>query len=264
MKKEKEKLDKENLSEKEVAKDKFEKDVKEEVVKEEPVEEKTPTTETTEEVQKVEEIIEKEPEIVPVPVKPKKKNTGLKVLGIIIPIIMILGIASLFVLPNIFLSGRKVIEREITAVFNEANRLINEYDKSMLKYDINKDSIGVEGTLTVDSNYKGKQYDLTKLKNYSIKYSGVVDKSKNEASFDLELDKKSASLLEISNYISGNKLMTSLGDVYNKTIITKLSSEIKDINISNFNDTEAIKKILAKTEKIMKDNINEKDITKGK
>lgn len=194
---------------------------------------------------------------------PKKSSKGL-IIGIIMVVVLVIGIIAILVLPKIFFTGKKVVEKEVSVVFNQARKTLTENEKNILNYDLDKDSLGLEGTLTISSNYKDDSIDLTKLKNYKVNYQGVIDKSNNQASGKLSLVKSSSNLIGIDGYVKGKDILISLGDIYNKGLITEADKEIKDLELSKTKNTEDIKVLLDKTEKIVKDNIKDENITKSK
>lgn len=190
-----------------------------------------------------------------------KKSSLIYVLVAVIGVVLLLG---LFLIPRLFVSGKTVINKEVDAVFSGVKKVFKESQNSILNYDLDKDSLGIDGSFKIDSNYNQDGMDLSKLKNYQFDYAGVIDKSNNEASLKLALGKNSKDIVAAKGYINGKKVLVSLGDLFNKGITTELEKEIKELDLSKTDNTKDIEKLLDKTEKIVKKNINEKDITKTK
>ncbi len=194
----------------------------------------------------------------------KEEKKGKSPLPIIIAIIAIVGIMGLLFLPKLLVSKKKIVENEITTVFTAAKKSLKEGEKNILEYDLEKDSLGLNGSLTIDSNYKNGDIDLTKLKNYKIVYQGAIDKKGNEASAQLELLKGTKNLIAIDSYTKGKNVLLSLGDIYKKGLTTTLEKEIKELDLSKTKNTKDIETLIEKTEKIVKGTIKDENITKTK
>lgn len=194
---------------------------------------------------------------------PKKpKQTGL-IVGIVAAIAA-LGFIAVFLLPNFFMTGKKVVDKEVTYLFTQARQTLKDNQKNILQYNLEKDSLGVEGTLTIDSDYKTEGIDLSKLKDYELKYDAVIDKDSNKASGAIELINKNKDLINIEASAEGKDALIALEDIYDKTIKTKLDKEIKEFDLSANQNFDDLDKLLEKTEKIVKNTVKDKDIKKTK
>ncbi len=205
---------------------------------------------------------EQQPATTPIIDSEEQKKKG--ILPIIIAVVAVLGLAGFLLVPKLLMSNKKIIENEITTVFTAAKKSLKEGEKNILDFDLEKDSLGVNGTLSIDSNYKQDGIDLSKLKNYKITYQGAIDKKSNEASAQLGLLKDAKELLSADGYINGKKVLISLGDLYEKGITTEIDTEIKELDFSKNGSIEDLEKLIDKTEKIVKDTIKDDDIKKSK
>lgn len=192
------------------------------------------------------------------------QNSNTKKLLGIFGIIAIIGIFGLIIVPKFMTNGKKIVQKEVTTFFAQAKKIITKSESSILEYDLEKDSLGLEGTLVIDSNYKSDGIDLAKLKNYKLVYGGVIDKNNNNASANLQLVKDSSKLIDINGYVNGKDASLSLGDIYDRTITEKLEKEIKELDFSKNKNVKDLETLIDKTEKIVKETIKEKDITKSK
>ncbi len=193
-------------------------------------------------------------------IEPEKKK-GVPVPLIIVGVVALLAIAGYLLLPNL-VSKKTIVSQEFTTLFNGARKVLDKAEKNTLKYDLEKDSIGLSGNITFDSDYKNSDMDLTKLKDYIISYEGAIDKKGNQASVGLKF-KGNKEILNVQSMIKGKDVYFNLGDLYSKTITTKSETEVKDLEVSSIT-TADFKLLLDKTEKVFKDNIKEENITKEK
>lgn len=191
-------------------------------------------------------------------VEEKKKNNKLIIAIVAVAVV----IALVLCLPSLLFSKKTLVSHEVGVLFKEAKNTMNKLDKNSLKYDLDKDVVGVSGTVTFDSDYKTDQIDLTKLKGLKVSYDGVIDKKGNKASGSLKLI-GSQNLLDVNTMINGKTVFVNLGDLYEKTILTQTEKEVKDIEVSSVT-TDDMKILLDKTEKTIKENIKNEDITKEK
>lgn len=228
----------------------------------EPVIPEVQTDSTTVEVP-AEEVMQSSTEEVKSSSLETKKKSPLVPIIIVVAGLLLVGLilGAIFILPNFLFSGKKALENEITSVFNLVNDSLDESEKNLLEYDIDKDSLGITGSLTMESNYKDENFDLSKLKDYKIDYSGVIDKGSNTASLNARLIKNATNLLAIDGYVDGKTVYLSLGDIFNKVITTDTEDEIKDLELSKSGDIKDIKKILDKTKEAVIGSINEDNIT---
>ena len=162
---------------------------------------------------------------------PKDQKSSNKIMIPIILAVAALAIAGIILIPKLFMSNKKVLENEITTIFASAKETLKNSEKNVLEYDLEKDSLGINGSLTIDSNYKDGDIDLSKLKNYKITYQGAIDKKSNEASAQIGLTKESKNLIDFAGYINGKKVLISLGDIYDKGLTTELEKEIKELEL---------------------------------
>jgi len=189
-----------------------------------------------------------------------KKNNPLP---LIIICVIVLGIAGYFLFSNLLVSGTKVVKSEVKSLFKEANKSLKLADDNILKYNLEKDSLGIDGTLSFKSDYKTNEIDLSKLEKYKIAYSGVINKKDNKASAGISLSEKK-SIIDLKTYIEGKDVLFDLGDLYNKQISTKTDQEIKDLEVTKSLKTEDVEKIINKTEDFTLSYIKEDNITTEK
>ena len=231
-------------------------------VQAEPVIPEVQTDSTTVEVPAAEVMPSSTEEVKSSSLETKKKSPLVPIIIVVAGLLLVgLILGAIFILPNFLFSGKKALENEITSVFNLVNDSLDESEKNLLEYDIDKDSLGITGSLTMESNYKDENFDLSKLKDYKIDYSGVIDKGSNTASLNARLIKNATNLLAIDGYVDGKTVYLSLGDIFNKVITTDTEDEIKDLELSKSGDIKDIKKILDKTKEAVIGSINEDNIT---
>ena len=223
--------------------------------------EPTPENANVEENKPVEENTPVEQPTEPNNIQPPKKGApvGL-IIGIVVGVLVFIVILVLL-LSRMFVTPKEVVNNGVSSVFKQARTLLKTTQSNILQYDLDKDSLGITGDLTIDSNYKDKDIDLTKLKNYQLNYTGVIDKKGNEASGGFALTKSNKDFLKANAYIDGNKAYFELGDLFNKTLNTKLDKEIKDLDLSTKTNIQDIDRLLQKTEVIVKNIIKNDNIT---
>lgn len=233
-----------------------------EEVKEEPVVAETPTEAVAETpIEHEQPSMQMEPNT-PTTEPVKKQGKG-KLIGIIIAVVVVvLFIGGLLFLPSLLVSKKSVVDKEITTVFSELIKTVKEVEKNSVEYDFDRDSIGLEGTLTVSSDYKTDEIDLSKLKDYAISYQGAIDKKGNKASASLKLSGKKP-ILDVVTMIKEKDVFINLGDIYDKTIVTETEEEVKDLNLDSISATE-LEILLTNTEKSIKENIKKEDIKEAK
>ena len=178
------------------------------------------------------------------PVAPKKKNFLVPIL--IIAGVLLVGIivGAIFLLPNLMFSGKKAIDNEITEIFSKTKNTLIDSEKYVMNYDLDKESLGFEGTLSIESDYKDDTYDFTKLKDYKLNYSGVIDKKENAASGVVTLSKNSTDLATMDGYITGKDMYVYMKEIFKKTIHMESDSEIKDLEFSKTQDMNDILKLI--------------------
>ena len=212
------------------------------------------------EVKEVETVEDKTESMEPILDK-KDSKTSKVIIAVIGSLLLVALLIVGLLLPKLLMTKKKIVEKEISTVFSEAKKNIKEADKNSLDFDLDEDSVGLSGEVKIKSNYKDKDIDLTKLDKYKIEFNGTLDKNNNKASMSLKL-KDSKDIIDTKAFITGRDVYFNLGDIFNKVLSTKMDEEIKDMEVSNV-DMDNIEKLLDKTEKALKDNIDDKDITKS-
>ena len=189
----------------------------------------------------------------------KKKSP--KLLILIGVIFLILGVIIIFY--NFYLlNGETIVKKEINNLFLATANAIDVTKNNTLKYDLEKEALGLEGSISLSSDYKNEYIDLTKLKNYSFKYNGVIDKNNNKLSGNISLLKDNNSLLLANGYMYGKDLLLKSEQLFSKVLKTTLDYELKDIKISKSLDNENLKTLINKTKDITLDSINKNNITR--
>lgn len=230
------------------------------------------TTSPVEEAQLAQQVQEKkqeEPQIKTEPTQPvqtekPKSNKKKKLLIILVTLLVIVSIGGYFIYNKILLDENRIINREIEAMLDGLETTIDTMNNNTLDYDLEKEAIGVNGSLSFKSDYKDDDMDLTKLANYQINYGGVIDKKNNQASLELSLNNQKTSIIDVSGYLNGKTTLINLGDLFDKVIKLDTDTQIKDITIAKTASAEDIKKVTNKTEQIIKDNIKESNVYKTK
>ena len=193
--------------------------------------------------------------------KEKKKNKFLKPILIILVILFIIG-GGLFAYKEIFLLNKKsIIQNGVVYMFNILDNSLDKIKSNTLSFDTSNDSIGMDGTITMSSNYKKDGIDLTKLKDYSITYNSAFDFKNGKMSMNTSLNKNDSSLLSVASYISEKLGLIESNQLSLYTYRYNLNTDIKDFkfNTNNFDD---YKRIINKTRDITKNFIDENDISK--
>ena len=189
----------------------------------------------------------------------KKKQPKALIIGI--GVLVLLGLLY-FLYNSTFQNKKVIVQKEVTTVFDTLIGAIKEIDNKKLDIDFDKDKVGVEGSLNVSSNFKSTEMDLSKLKDYSLNYNGVLDKNNNKLSGSISLNKNNSKLLSADTYINGKTILLQSAEIYNKIIKTTMDKEIKEYDFNKTLETENITILLEKTKNIVKNSINEKNITK--
>ena len=192
--------------------------------------------------------------------KPKSKK-GV-IIGCVIGCLVLVGLIVGVLVPNVLLSKKNIINQGIATVFKGARKTLDVADKNMLKYNLDSDVLGLEGSVSFDSDYKNAEVDLTKLKNYKITYNGVIDKKGNRAVAGVKLD-GSKNILSLNAMMKEKNVYINLGDLFGKTIVTQTEQEIKDLEISSITVGD-IELLVNKTETVLKENTKDENITKEK
>ena len=193
----------------------------------------------------------------------KKKNKILKIVLIIIPILLVLSIVGLIVYKEFILLDKKtIIKNSVSEIFNVLNTNIDNINQNILPFNANEESIGIDGTLELSSNYKDEYYDLTKLNNYSLKFYNALDLKNNKFSSQLNLNKDNNILLSLNNYIYSKYGLVESNQLSYYAYNYTLGKEIKDININNSNNYDNLKKIINRTRDMVLSKIDENKITR--
>lgn len=191
-----------------------------------------------------------------------KKGKGL-LIGIVIGVIVLAGLG--FLLTKVFLNSKTIIDQGLKSAFTEARKSLDEINSKSLSYNFEKDSIGIDGTITFTSDYKNSEVDLTKLKDYKLSYNVVADKKNNKASVGFKID-KDKNIFDINAMMNGKNVFVTLGDMYDKTLTFETEQELKDLEMSSIT-TEDIKLLVSKTETVIREQtkqetVEEKTVTK--
>ena len=195
--------------------------------------------------------------------KKKKRKKIIKRIIIVLVILIILALGGLYYYKeNVLLNKNKIIKESISQIFNTLNNGVEEFNKNILPFDANEESIGIEGTFKVTSNYKNDDMDLSKLGDYSIKYNTALDLKENKMSGSIFLNKNDYSLLSLNTYINGKFGTLESRQLSYYAYNYNIDKEIKDIKINNKNNKDNVKKLINRTKDIILSKINANDITK--
>ena len=192
----------------------------------------------------------------------KKKSLVPLIIGICLLGLVLLGLILGLIIPNLLVTKKKVVKKEVATVFKITRETVQEADKRVMAVDLNKEKIGMEGNLSIKSEYKTNELDLTKLKDYKLSFKGAFSKEYNEANLSIKLS-KDKDILDANMYMNKNMAYFNLGEVFDKTITNLYETEIKDLNTSSI-DYKEIDKLIGKTESIITNNIKDQDINKTK
>ena len=185
-----------------------------------------------------------------------KKGKGL-LIGIIIGVIVLAGLG--FLLTKVLLNSNTIIDQGLKSAFTEARKSLDEINSKNLTYNFEKDSVGIDGTITFTSDYKDSEVDLTKLKDYKLSYSVVADKKNNKASAGFKID-KDKSIFDVNAMMNGKNVFVTLGDIYDKTLTFETEKELKDLEMSSIT-TDDIKLLVSKTETVIREQTKQEKVT---
>ena len=189
----------------------------------------------------------------------KKKKSKLP----LIIILLILIIGGLFLFYNFYLMNKdRIVKNEIKTIFYLAHEQVNKLDKNTFKYDIENESLGIDGKITMSSNYKSDEIDLTNLNKYNLSYGGVIDKKNNKLNGNLYLNKDNNKVIAVDAYLAGKTLLLNLNEIFSKTLKTSIDTELKDIETTKALKYDNINTLIDKTEKITINNIDKDNISK--
>ena len=229
---------------------------------EEVVNETTPPSEPAVEEVKTEQPAEQGATENPVQPPKKKAPVGL-IIGIVAGVLVLFVVLFLLML-RMFASPKDIVNTGVSTLFKEARVALKATEKNLLKYDFDKDSLGLTGDLTIESNYKTAEMDLSKLKDYKLNYSAVISKKSNEASAGVTLTKSGKEYLKADGYVEGKTAYFSFGEMFSNTLKTKIDKEVKDLDLSTNDNIKDIDRLLEKTEKIVLKSIDKSDIKQTK
>ena len=194
--------------------------------------------------------------------KRSKRKKFRKIIIIVIVVLALIIGGLYFYKEKVLLDKKKIIKTSISEIFNVLDKSYDEFNNSIIPFDANEESIGIDATFGVSSNYKDNEVDLTKLKDYKIKYNGAFDLKNNKLSSSLYLNKNDFSLLTVNSFIN-----TKFGTVESRQLSYyaynfTTSKEVKDLKINNKDNKSDIKKILSRVREIVLSRVNERDIAK--
>lgn len=176
-------------------------------------------------------------------IKKSKSKKGLIIFLIVLLILILTAVVSYFVL----FTPQRVVRTNINGAFNGMNIMVKDYYKNQLKYDLEKESIGVSGDLVIDSDYNGNGIFLNKLKNYKLNYNVVLDKPSNKASALINIKRVGKDFVNLSYYVNGKTMITDYGDLFNRTEKKINDIEVKDIEIGSSASEKDIITLLDRT-----------------
>ncbi len=186
------------------------------------------------------------------------KSSLSKKLSIIGVLLIVIGVVLSFV-DN--LSPKTIIKHEINKTFEALKTEIKNINNTDFKYDFEKDALGINGKLAVETSISSSSSTTPTVSNYELSYNGAIDQKGNNANLNLLLNSANQNILDVKGYIEGNILKLDTGDIYDKVISFGLSKELKDYNFNSFN-TDNYVLLLDKTRDLAEKFIDEqKEIT---
>lgn len=191
-------------------------------------------------------------------VKTRKSKKGVIIFLVILLVIILGGVVSYFVL----FTPEMIAKRNINSTFKGLELSVKEYYKDSLKYDLSKESLGISGNLTFDSNYKKSGIDLTKLKNYKFNYDLVIDKPNTKASFNMNVKRLNKDYLNINSVTNEKNILIDYGDLFNRTIRMDSDISFKDLELGSSASEEDVLTLLDRTKYFLLDHISKDKITK--
>ena len=201
---------------------------------------------------------------IPEPINKKKKK--LKLIIIIILVLLVLTVGGLFFYKeNVLLNKKTIIKNSIVEIFNVLNTKVDEVNKNIFQFDSNEESLGIDGTIEVDSNYKDDNgFDLSKLKDYKINFNGAIDVKNNKLSgtVNLKNNTNNNDLLTLNTYINGKYGLVESSQLSFYAYNYAINKEIKDINLNNKDNYDNIKRVINRTRDVIISKINENNITR--
>ena len=186
------------------------------------------------------------------------KSSLSKKLSIIGVLLIVIGVVLSFV-DN--LSPKTIIKHEINKTFEALKTEIKNINNTDFKYDFEKDALGINGKLAIETSISSSSSTTPIVSNYEFSYNGAIDQKGNNANLNLLLNSANQNILDVKGYIEGNILKLDTGDIYDKVISFGLSKELKDYNFNSFN-TDNYVLLLDKTRDLTEKFIDEqKEIT---
>ena len=201
---------------------------------------------------------------IPEPINKKKKKLKLIIIIILVLLVLIVG-GLFFYKENVLLNKKTIIKNSIVEIFNVLNTKVDEVNKNIFQFDSNEESLGIDGTIEVDSNYKDDNgFDLSKLKDYKINFNGAIDVKNNKLSgtVNLKNNTNNNDLLTLNTYINGKYGLVESSQLSFYAYNYAINKEIKDINLNNKDNYDNIKRVINRTRDVIISKINENNITR--
>ena len=201
---------------------------------------------------------------IPEPINKKKKKLKLIIIIILVVLVLIVG-GLFFYKENVLLNKKTIIKNSIVEIFNVLNTKVDEVNKNIFQFDSNEESLGIDGTIEVDSNYKDDNgFDLSKLKDYKINFNGAIDVKNNKLSgtVNLKNNTNNNDLLTLNTYINGKYGLVESSQLSFYAYNYAINKEIKDINLNNKDNYDNIKRVINRTRDVIISKINENNITR--
>ena len=203
-------------------------EIKEEPVEEEIIEPKVTKEEITETIKEAKTI---------------SRNNKKSKLPLILIILVILGIGGYYAYKTFFANKAAIIKGLINGMYDKFEETMNAAED----FDINKDSILINGDFSIDSNID----ELKDLKDFKITYTTGIDYKNKKMEIGAGLVEDDEKLIDALMYILNNKVYFDLKDYYDSLI--KIDNDELDfdqvfsMNETNINNEDI--KYLVKTYK---------------
>lgn len=193
----------------------------------------------------------------------KNHKKAIKVTIIIVVALLILSIVGLFIYKeNVLLDKKNVIRNSVIKVFNSLENGVDNINSNILPINANEETVNIDGTTKLSSNYKDEEIDLSKLGSYDFKYNTTVDLKNNKLSGIINLNKDNNVLISLNTFINGKHGLVESKQLSYYAYNYNIGRDIKEIKIDNTNIYSNIKKIISRTRDITLNKIDENDITK--
>ena len=187
--------------------------------------------------------------------KPEKKTP----IFVLILVILLLGVGCYFGY-QIFFNNKTVVQAEVSTLLKATSTGLDAFLNNTTNIDSSKNIVGFSGTLTMDSNYAEEGIDLTKLKNYKIEYNGASDSKTNSSSFHGAISNASGPFIDVKMLTKEDSAYISLGDIFGKVLKVDADTSVVNANVDRSAQIKATKKLIEKTEPILKEYIDENKI----